>query len=617
MPAEKLITESAMDGVNVIDLENNSAGAIIDHMDIWTSSVKAKSAVGRGSNKKIDLYGIKKLRELILEFAVRGKLVPQDPNDEPASVLLERIAVEKERLIAEGKLKKQKKLSEISDDERQFSIPKNWVWCRFDDICFGITSGSTPPKNNFNDSNGIPYLKVYNIKDQKIDFNYKPQFVDFECHSKKLNRSILYPGDVIMNIVGPPLGKIAIIPNDYPEWNCNQAITFFRPIESSLNRYIYTYLRGGSFLKEIDLIGTAGQDNISVTKSRSILLPTPPLKEQHRIVAKVDELMTLCDQLEKQTHDSIDAHQLLVETLLATLTNNQQGADFSQNWARLHDHFDTLFTTERSIDALKQTILQLAVMGKLVPQDPNDEPASKLLERIAKEKAQLIKDKKIKKQKDLPLITEEEKPFDLPKGWEWCRVGEITLLKAGFAYKSGNFKVEANAQVIRMGNIRPDNLRLAETPVFISTELASQTSDYLLSVGNILLTMTGTKGKRDFLYSLIIREDHLVDRQLYLNQRLCQLTPFSVDSEFLNLVLKDDRLLDALYAKSTGTANQANIGMEAISNWVIPLPSASVQTKIVAKNLQLMLICDQLKQRLRDSQQTQLLLTDAIVQQAL
>ena len=315
---------------------------ITEHIDIWTSAVKTKSTSGRGSSKKLELYGVKKLRELILELAVRGELVPQDPNDEPASVLLERISVEKAKLVKEKKIKKQKDLPAISDDELPYLIPENWEWCRLDDICFGITSGSTPPKSSFNESEGIPYLKVYNIRDQKVDFDYKPQFVDIECHLTKLKRSCLYPGDVIMNIVGPPLGKVAIISNDYPEWNCNQAITFFRPIETSLNTYIYTYLRAGTFLKAIDLIGTAGQDNISVTKSRSILLPTPPLKEQHRIVAKVDELMALCDQLEQQTESSIEAHQVLLTTLLDTLTNSVDADELMQNWARISEHFDTL-----------------------------------------------------------------------------------------------------------------------------------------------------------------------------------------------------------------------------------------------------------------------------------
>jgi type I restriction enzyme S subunit len=190
-----------------------------------------------------------------------------------------------------------------------------------DDICFGITSGSTPPKNEFDDLFGAPYLKVYNIRNQFIDFEYKPQFVNVDYHSIKLKRSILYPGDVIMNIVGPPLGKVAIIPDTYPEWNCNQAITFFRPIVKDFNTYIYTYIKAGIFLQSIDLIGTAGQDNISVTKSRSIALPVPPLEEQHRIVAKVDELMTLCDQLKTRLNTAQTTQLQLADTVVDEALN--------------------------------------------------------------------------------------------------------------------------------------------------------------------------------------------------------------------------------------------------------------------------------------------------------
>ncbi|HFR6536424.1 TPA: restriction endonuclease subunit S, partial [Shigella flexneri] len=162
----------------------------------------------------------------------------------------------------------------------------------------------------------------------------------------------------------------------------------------------------------------------------SCLFALPPIAEQERIVEKVSSLMSLCDQLEQQSLTSLDAHQQLVETLLGTLTDSQNTAELAENWARISEHFDTLFTTEASVDALKQTILQLAVMGKLVPQDPNDEPASELLKRIAQEKAQLVKEGKIKKQKPLPPISDEEKPFELPEGWEWCRIGNIVNIKS-------------------------------------------------------------------------------------------------------------------------------------------------------------------------------------------
>ena len=154
------------------------------------------------------------------------------------------------------------------------------------------------------------------------------------------------------------------------------------------------------------------------------------IAEQVRIVNKVDELMSLCDQLEQQSLSSLDAHQQLVETLLATLTDSQDTKELSDNWARISQYFGTLFTTEASIDALKQTILQLAVMGKLVPQDPDDEPASELLKRIEQEKAELVKQGKIKT-KPLPPVSDEEKPFELPQGWEWCRIIEIAQVGTG------------------------------------------------------------------------------------------------------------------------------------------------------------------------------------------
>ncbi|HAN4974355.1 TPA: restriction endonuclease subunit S, partial [Escherichia coli] len=162
-----------------------------------------------------------------------------------------------------------------------------------------------------------------------------------------------------------------------------------------------------------------------------ILLPLPPLSEQLKIVSRANELMSLCDQLEQQSLTSLDAHQQLVETLLGTLTDSQNAEELAENWTRISEHFDTLFTTEASVDALKQTILQLAVMGKLVPQDPNDEPASELLKRIAQEKAQLVKEGKIKKQKSLPPISDEEKPFELPEGWEWSYLSDIGILARG------------------------------------------------------------------------------------------------------------------------------------------------------------------------------------------
>lgn len=579
---------------------------ITQHIDLWTSAIEAKSTAGRGSKNKFDLYGIKKLRELILELAVRGKLVPQDPTDEPASVLLERIAAEKAQLIKEKKIKKGTDLSDVVDEEKPFELPDGWSWCRINDI--GHDWGQKTPSNIFT------YIDVSAIN-KEFGVIEAPLTVSANDAPSRA-RKIVKKGTVIYSTVRPYLLNIAVIDKIFePEPIASTAFAIIHPFNGIDARFVYRYLRSPVFVTYVESCQTGiAYPAINDKQFFSGVIPLPPELEQQRIVAKVDELMALCDQLEQQTLTSIDAHATLVDTLLETLTNSADAVELEQNWARISEHFDTLFTTEQSIDALKQTILQLAVMGKLVRQDPTDEPASVLLEKIAAEKAQLIKDKKIKKEKPLPLISDEEKPFELPQGWEWCRLGVVAILKGGFAYKSDAFLVQGGHQVIRMGNIRPNNLRIDENPVFIPDELAEDTADYEISVGDILLTMTGTKGKRDYLYSVLVPDNKLTNKKFYLNQRLCKLSTLLVDNFFIDYAIKNDLLLDAIYAKSTGTANQANIGMEAISHWLIPLPPLKEQNRIANAIKELNSLCDDLKVRTSKLKKMELYITDALIE---
>ncbi|ENJ7185045.1 restriction endonuclease subunit S [Vibrio fluvialis] len=585
---------------------------ITEHIDIWTSAIKAKSASGRGTSKKVELYGIKKLRELILELAVRGKLVPQDPSDEPASVLLERIAKEKAQLVKEKKIKKPKALPEITDEEKPFELPSGWEWSRLGNIIMASTGFAF--KTSQYVEKGIFVLRVTNINvDGTINF-FDNKYISEEIASSTYSNYQLFENDLLLVMVGGSLGKIGIVSKDVLPAVLNQNMWKLNPF-GEIPVY---YLKHGLGYINRNLLNITASTHGHLAQGDYLNKPFPlaPLKEQHRIVAKVDELMALCDQLEQQTEASIEAHQVLVTTLLDTLTSSADADELMQNWARISEHFDTLFITEESIDQLKQTILQLAVMGKLVPQDPNDEPASELLKRIAEEKAQLVKEKKIKKEKSLPPISEDEKPFTLPRGWEWCRVGSISNLKGGFAFKSKDFVTNSIYQVIRMGNIRPDNLRLSESPAYIPQQIAEEAKDYKLVSGDILLTMTGTKGKRDYLYSLLINEKDIVSNQLFLNQRLCNIQPIFVAPSFVNMVIKADIVLDAIFTKSTGTANQANIGMDAIKNWVLPVAPLAEQHRINDMVNELMDVCDHIKTRLVDLQATQLKLTDTIIEQA-
>lgn len=395
---------------------------IVDHMETWTSALQTRSTAGRGSSGKIDLYGIKKLRELILELAVRGKLVPQDPNDEPASELLKRIAAEKAELVKQGKIKKQKPLPEISEEEKPFELPEGWEWVRISEI--GHDWGQKTPDKDFT------YIDVGSIN-KEYGIIEEPSILSAKDAPSRA-RKIVQQGTIIYSTVRPYLLNIAIIENEIlPEPIASTAFAIIHPYTAMDANFIYYYLRSPVFVCYVENCQTGvAYPAINDKQFFSGITPVPPSLEQVRIANKIKELMSLCDQLEQQSLTSLDAHQQLVETLLGTLTDSQNAEELAENWTRISEHFDTLFTTEASVDALKQTILQLAVMGKLVPQDPNDEPASELLKRIAQEKAQLVKDGKIKKQKPLPPISDEEKPFELPEGWEWCRIGNIVNIKS-------------------------------------------------------------------------------------------------------------------------------------------------------------------------------------------
>ncbi|HDY7433738.1 TPA: restriction endonuclease subunit S [Vibrio vulnificus] len=576
---------------------------ITDHIDIWTSAIQAKSASGRGSSKKRELYGIKKLRELILELAVRGKLVPQDPNDELASVLLERIAVEKAQLVKEGKIKKQKKLPSIDDDDYLFDIPSGWSWERLGNVGETNIGLTYSPKDA--GETGIPVLRSANIQRGKIDLS------DLVRVQKEVKDSVLVEiGDLLIcarNGSKALVGKTAQICELKEPMAFGAFMAIFR---SCINDYIEVFLNSPVYRKNLEGVSTTTINQITQSNLRSTICPIPPVEEQHRIVAKVDELMALCDQLEQQTEASLDAHQVLVETLLATLTNSQDATELMANWARISEHFDTLFTTEQSIDQLKQTILQLAVMGKLVPQDPNDEPAAKLLERIAEEKAQLVKEKKIKKQKALPPIAEDEKPFELPQGWEWCRLDDICQgITSGSTPPKSNFQELPGIPYLKVYNIRNQLIDFEYNPQFIDIEChSSKLARSVLYPGDVVMNIVGPP-----LGKIALIPDSYPEWNC--NQAITFFRPIEPSlNRYIYTYLTAGTFLDSI--ELIGTAGQDNISVTKSRSIVLPTPPLEEQSRIVRKVNDLLEICEQLKQRLRDSQQTQLQLTDSIIEQA-
>ncbi|MCC4788759.1 restriction endonuclease subunit S [Vibrio splendidus] len=582
---------------------------ITDNIDVWTSTVKTKSASGRGSSKKRELYGVKKLRELILELAVRGKLVPQDPTDEPASALVERIAEEKAQLVKDKKIKKPKKLPDATDNDIPFKLPSGWSWGRVNELSKQVTDGVHHTPKYIEE--GVPFISVKDINGRTVSFD-DCKYISQEQHVEINQRCNPEFGDVLLCRIGT-LGRATIVDTTEPFslFVSVGLLKFFN--EYLLSDYLHKVFHSPLLLKQYDEIKAGGShtNKLNLGDIPKLWLPVAPISEQHRIVAKVDELMTLCDQLEQQTEASIEAHQVLVTTLLDTLTNSADAEELMQNWARISEHFDTLFTTEASIDQLKQTILQLAVMGKLVPQDPNDEPAAKLLERIAEEKAQLIKDKKIKKQKALPPIAEDEKPFELPNGWEWCRVGDLSLSsESGWSPKCldtpretgkwGVLKVSA----VTWGIYNPDENKELPSALEPREQIEVKAGDFLISRANTAELVAK---------AVIVPSDS--PEKLMMSDKIIRFR-FSetLEANYINLFNNSGFARD-YYAEVAGgtSSSMKNVSRVQINNLVVALPPKEEQNKIVCKVAAFFTLCDQLKVQLKESQTTQLYLTDAIV----
>lgn len=576
---------------------------IVDHMETWTSALQTRSTAGRGSSGKIDLYGIKKLRELILELAVRGKLVPQDPNDEPASELLKRIAAEKAELVKQGKIKKQKPLPEISEEEKPFELPEGWEWVTLATVG-EIVGGGTPKSDNpqFWAKNGIKWITpadLYGLKGKYITSGAR----DISPAGLSNSSARLMPKGSVLFSSRAPIGYVAIAD---AELSTNQGFKSCVPYIKESAEYIYYFLLASAKKIDAEASGTTFKEVSGAIVSK-ILLPLPPLSEQLKIVSRANELMSLCDQLEQQSLTSLDAHQQLVETLLGTLTDSQNAEELAENWTRISEHFDTLFTTEASVDALKQTILQLAVMGKLVPQDPNDEPASELLKRIAPEKAQLVKEGKIKKQKSLPPISDEEKPFELPEGWEWSYLSDIGILARGRSkHRPRNdptLYADGTIPLVQTGDVARSNGCINTYSALYNQLGLSQSK--LWNKGTLCITIAANIADSGILNFDACFPDSVVGFTPYENE---------IPVLYFHYFMMTIKSTLEKFAPSTA---QKNINIDILSQLFFPCPPLEEFHRIVDKVQNLLSVCDVLRAYIQSAQQTQLHLADALTDAAI
>jgi len=469
----------------------------------------------------------KQLKNSILQWAIQGKLVPQDPNDEPASVLLEKIRAEKARLVKEGKLKKKDlEVKPIVEDEIPFEIPKGWEWVRLGEI-----STYSHTKKKVNASKANPHIWGLDLED--IEKGGKLLCVKTVEERKAIgDKTYFNSGDILYSKLRPYLLKIFIAPKDgicTPEiipFTCYGDISSIFIVDVLKSAYVDDYINSVTYGVKMPRVST---DTMT-----SLLIPLPPLAEQHRIVAKIEELMPLVEKYGE------------TQEVLEELNNSLP-------------------------EKLKKSILQEAIQGKLVPQDPNDEPASVLLERIREEKKRLVKEGRLKKSslKETEII-DEEKPFEIPDTWEWCKLGWIGDWGAGATPAKGNLEFYNNGTIpwLRTGEL--NNGYVYDSEIKVTEKALEKCSLRMCQIGDVLIAM----------YGATIGKVAIAGIELTTNQACCACTPFLVYNKYLLYYLLASK--KAFIELGEGGA-QPNISREKIIAFPFSLPPLAEQRRIVAK----------------------------------
>ena len=465
----------------------------------------------------------KQLRNSILQMAIQGKLVPQDPNDEPASVLLDKIRQEKRQLVKEGKLKN-KDLVEapISDVEKPFNIPNGWEWIRWGALSETIQYGYNAPAK---EKGRIKMVRISDIQNGKIVWETTPYC---DINEKEIENYLLRKNDILFARTGGTVGKSYLV-SDVP----NEAIYagyLIRTRYSSLlcAKYLKIFMESSLYWAQLkdSTIATA-QPNCNGQKLSKMILPLPPLAEQRRIVAKLEEILPIVDEYGKAQEEA--------DKLQAELP-----------------------------DKLRKSILQEAIQGKLVPQDPNDEPASILLDKIRQEKKRLAKEGVLKK-KDLEEtpISEVEKPFEIPDSWVWCRMQDVLQFINGRAYKKEELLNQGKYKVLRVGNFFTN-----DSWYYSDLELPD---DKYCNKGDLLYAWSASFGPKIWEGEKTIFHYHIWNVR-YATSLLYR--------DYLYYFFMADK--NNIKSSTTGST-MVHVSMENMKPRLIPIPPLAEQHRIVTK----------------------------------
>ncbi|TCP97267.1 type I restriction enzyme S subunit [Cricetibacter osteomyelitidis] len=490
------------------------------------------------------------LKNAILQLAIQGKLVPQDPNDEPASVLLEKIQQEKAKLIAEGKIKKSKKSTDklpfAKDDKFPFEIPENWQWVRLGEICKfnsqGAISGSDIPLNSW----------VLDLEDIEKQSGLLIQKKLKTSNSIKSQRNLFEKNDILYGKLRPYLNKVIIADEN---GFCSTEIVPLKCSEYIFNKYAQLLLMSSYFLgySKNNSHGTK-MPRFNLEKGKNFLFPLPPLAEQHRIVAKIEELLPFIDQYAKKEQELTALHQAFPQQL-------------------------------------KKSILQAAIQGKLTEQAPNDKPASELLKHIQQEKVRLISEKKLKKPKQHSEIIirdnipyeiidgverciADEVPFEVPKNWCWVRLGEIIILNP-----KNKADDALNVSFIPMKDIKDGYKNEHTFSVRKWKDIKSGFTHFQNNDIGIAKITPCFENKKSVIFKNLNNQIGAGTTELFVVRPLCN----TIKVEYLLWFFKTFYFINEGIKNFTGTAGQQRISSDYIKNLLFPIPPLEEQERIINK----------------------------------
>ena len=544
---------------------------------------------------------VPRLRRFILDLAVRGKLVEQNLEDEPASELLKRIEAEKARLVKLGEIRKEKPRQLVDKESVPFNLPPSWEWVPIRKIA--ADRGQKIPDKEF------LYIDVSAI-DKESGKIAEPLVLSPDAAPSRA-RKIVLKGDVIYSCVRPYLLNIAVVDKDFrPEPIVSTAFAVLNGFGMLVPRYLWVVLRSPFFVICVEE-KMRGQAYPAINDRDFALLPfpLPPFTEQHRIVAKVDELMALCDELEAAQTKRERRRDRLVAATLHGLNNGDESGEpgirptFEESARFYFNQLPLLTTCPEHIHQLRQTILNLAVRGKLVPQDPNDELASELLTKIEAEKSRLVKLGEIRKEKPLPLIDKESVPFNLPPSWQWVPIRKIAADR-GQKIPSNDFSY------IDVSAIDKERGKIAKPQVLIP-EAAPSRARKIVQKGDVIYSCV-----RPYLLNIAVVDEDFRPEPI-VSTAFAVLNGFGmVVPRFLWIVLRSPFFVICVEEKMRGQAYPA-INDRDFAPLPFPLPPFAEQHRIVAKVDNLMALCDKLEAQLTNSATTRRHFLEATLQDAL